>query len=87
MRLPFVVAPSPAIFQQTMDTIMSGLIEVGGILDDVIVTGSNDAEHFRNLEGTLKHLDRDSKGVKLNKSKCVYMKTSVEYFAFRYGPT
>jgi len=33
---------------------MSGLDGVGGILDDLIVTGSNDAEHLRNLEGTLK---------------------------------
>ena len=44
--LLFGVAASPAIFQQTMDSIMSGLNGVGGILDDLIVTGSNDKEHF-----------------------------------------
>ena len=75
-RLPFGVAASPAIFQQTMDSIMSGLNGVG----DLIVTGSNDEEHFRNLESTLKRLH--SMGVKLKKSKCVFMKPSVEYFAF-----
>ena len=79
-RLPFGVAASPAIFQQTMDSIMSSLNGVGGILDDLIVTGSNDEEHFRNLESTLKHLH--SMGVKLKQSKCVFMKPSVEYFAF-----
>ena len=56
-RLPFGVAASPAIFQQTMDSIMSGLNGVGGILDDLIVTGPNDKEHLRNLECTLKRLD------------------------------
>ena len=79
-RLPFGVAASPAIFQQTMDSIMSGLNGVGGILDVLIVMGSNDEEHFRNLESTLKRLH--SMGVKLKQSKCVFMKPSVEYFAF-----
>ena len=59
---------------------MSGLNGVGGILDDLIVTGSNDEEHFRNLESTLKRLH--SMGVKLKQSKCVFVKPSVEYFAF-----
>ena len=80
MRLPFGVAASPAIFQQTMDSVLSGLNGVGGILDDLIVTGPNDKEHLRNLENTLKRLD--SMGVKLKKSKCMFMKPSVEYFAF-----
>ena len=79
-RLPFGVAASPAIFQQTMDSVLSGLNGVGGILDDLIVTGPNVKEHLRNLENTLKRLD--SMGVKLKKSKCVFMKPSVEYFAF-----
>ena len=73
-RLPYGVTSSAAIFQQTMDTIMSRLNGVGGILDDLIVTGSDDAEHLRNLEGTLKRLD--SMGVKLKRSKCVFMKPS-----------
>ena len=79
-RLPFGVAASPAIFQQTMDSILSGLNGVGGILDDLIVTGPDDKEHLRNLENTLKCLH--SMGVKLKKPKCMFMKPSVEYFAF-----
>lgn len=63
-----------------MNSIMSGLNGVGGILDDLIVTGSNDVEHLRNLESTLELMD--SMGVKLKESKCVFMKPSVEYFAF-----
>ena len=70
MHLPFRVAASPAIFQQTMDSILSGLNGVGGILDDLILTGPNDKEHLRNLENTLKRLD--SMGVKVERSKWVY---------------
>ncbi|PFX15182.1 Retrovirus-related Pol polyprotein [Stylophora pistillata] len=79
-RLPFGVAASPAIFQQTMDSTLSGINGVGSILYDLIVTGPNDNENLRNLENTVKRLD--SMGVKLKKSKCVFMKPSVEYFAF-----
>ena len=64
-RLPFGVAASPAIFQQTMDSVLRGLNGVGGILDDLIVTGPNGKEHLRNLENTLKRLD--SMGVTLKK--------------------
>ena len=77
-RLPFGVAASPAISEQTMDSILSGLNGVGDILDDLMVTGPNDKEHLHNLENTLKQLD--SMGVKLK--NCVFMKPSVEYFAF-----
>lgn len=76
-RLPFGVAASPAIFQQTMDVVLHGLQGVGGIMDDLIITGKTDEEH---LESTLNRLQ--SMGIKLKKSKCVFMKPSVDYFAF-----
>ncbi|KAL9961633.1 hypothetical protein ACROYT_G030616 [Oculina patagonica] len=53
---------------------------VGGILDDLIITGSNDEMYFRNLEGALERMS--SIGIKLKSEKCVFMKPSVEYFAF-----
>ncbi|XP_046856097.1 uncharacterized protein K02A2.6-like [Xenia sp. Carnegie-2017] len=53
---------------------------VGGILDDLIITGKNDEEHLRNLERALKRLQ--NMGIKLTKSKCVFWQPSVEYFAF-----
>ena len=52
-RLPFGLASSPAIFQKIMYSVMNGLQGVGGILDDLIITGSNDETHFRSLEGAL----------------------------------
>ena len=79
-RLPFGVASSPAIFQKIMDSVMNGLQGVGGILDDLIITGSNDETHFCNLEGALERMS--GMGIKLKREKCVFMKPSVEYFAF-----
>lgn len=46
MHLPFGVASSPAIFQKIMDSVMSGVQGMGGILDDLIITGSNDEKHL-----------------------------------------
>lgn len=74
------VAFSPAIFQKIMDSVMNGLQGVGGILDDLIITGSNDEMYLRNLEGALERMSRI--GIKLKSEKCVFMKSSVEYFAF-----
>ena len=55
-RLPYGISAAPAIFQATMDKILAG-IKVGCFLDDIIVTGSNDAEHLYNLEALFKRLD------------------------------
>ena len=79
-RLPFGVASSPAIFQKIMDSVINGFQGIGGILDDLIITGSNDETHFGNLEGALERMS--SMGIKLKREKCVFMKPSVEYFAF-----
>ena len=79
-RLPFGVASSPAIFQKIMDSVMSGLQGVGGILDDLIITGSNDERHLSNLESAFERIS--VMGIKLKKEKCVFMKPTVEYFAF-----
>ena len=79
-RLPFGVSLSPAIFQKIMDSLTQGLTGVSGILDDLIVTGANDEEDLRNLEGTMNHLS--SMGVNLRKEKCSIMKPLVDCFAF-----
>ncbi|XP_021371365.1 uncharacterized protein K02A2.6-like [Mizuhopecten yessoensis] len=56
-RLPFGVASAPAIFQRTIETVLQGLNGVGAILDDVLITGKDDADHQRNLDATLQRLD------------------------------
>jgi len=79
-HLPFGVASSPALFQKIMGSVMNGL--EGGILNDFIVTGSNDETRFWNLEGTLEQMN--SMGIKLTREKFVFIKPSVEYFAFGF---
>ncbi|PFX25280.1 Uncharacterized protein K02A2.6 [Stylophora pistillata] len=67
-------------YQQVLLDEESRQYGVGGILDDLIITGSNDEAHFCNLASTLERMS--SMGIKLKKEKCVFMKPSVEYFAF-----
>ena len=81
LRLPYGVASAPALFQETMDKILNGLDHVGCILDDIIITGVDDDEHLHNLEAVLQRLN--DMNVKLNVSKCYFMKDEVEYFVFR----
>ena len=68
-RLPLGVASSPVIFQKIMDSVISGLKGVGGILDDLINTGSNDERHLSNLESALERMS--GMGIKLKKAKCL----------------
>ena len=59
---------------------LNGLSQTGGILDDLIATGEDDAQHVSNLHKTLKKLERC--GVKLKKSKCTIIQSQIEYFVF-----
>ncbi len=56
-RLPFGVASAPAIFQRTMDTLLQGLPHVVAYIDDMLVTGEDEATHLHNLGEVLKRLD------------------------------
>lgn len=55
-RLPFGIASAPAIFQQAIERIIQGLPGVVCYLDDILVTGNNDQEHFENLSRVLERL-------------------------------
>ena len=76
-RLPFGIASAPAIFQRAMDEILSRIPGVICYIDDILITGSNDAEHFERLEEVLKRLQQH--GLRLKKDKCCFMQPSVDY--------
>ena len=76
-RLPFGIASAPAIFQRAMDEILSGIPGVICYIDDILITGSSDAEHFERLEEVLKRLQQHE--LRLKKDKCRFMQPSVEY--------
>ena len=76
-RMCFGVASAAAIWQRTIEQVLQGLPGVQCILDDMIVTGSTDAEHLQNLENVVKRLDEN--GLKANLEKCEFFKKRVEY--------
>ena len=77
-RLPFGVASAPVIFQKAMDEILQGLPNVICYLDDILVTGASDQEHLKNVKVVLVRLKEH--GIRLKRSKCSFMQTSVTYF-------
>ena len=50
-------------------------------LDDIIVSGTSDAEHLSSLAGVLERLQ--SLGFRLQQDKCVFLEDSVEYLGHR----
>lgn len=76
-RLPFGITPAPAIFQKVMDSMLKGLPGVTCYLDDILVTGTTNEEHLRNLEAVLKILLE--RGVRVRREKCEFFQPSLEY--------
>ena len=48
-RLPFGIASAPAVFQRLMDSILQGIPGVTCYIDDILVTGTSQEDHLRNL--------------------------------------
>ena len=76
-RLPYGVASAPAIFQQTVDQILPKLAGVVCFIDDILVTGCNEAEHLSNLEAVFQKIQEY--GLRLKLRKCKFFQESVEY--------
>ena len=80
-RLPFGISSAPAMFQKVMDTILQGAPQTLCFIDDILITGSSEEEHLKNLGEVLRRLQ--AHGVQLKKEKCAFMKESVEYLGHR----
>ena len=76
-RLPSGVASAPALFQWAMDSILQGIAGVICYINDILVTGKDDAQHLQALEQVLSRLQKA--GLTIQKNKCVFMARSVEY--------
>jgi len=70
------IAAAPTVFQQTMDTVLQGLLGIVFYLDN-IVTGKDKAEHLLNLEKVLSRIQEY--GFRVCKEKCFFIQDSVEY--------
>ena len=80
-RLPYGVSSAPGIFQRTMDNLLQGLPQVVVRVDDILVTGNDDASHLQNLGAVLDRLA--AAGLRLKRDKCVFMAPEVVYLGYR----
>lgn len=76
-RLPFGVVSAPALFQREMDNLLGDLPQVAVYFDDILVTGANDEDHWKNVCQVLGRLQEA--GLRLKLAKCEFMKERVEY--------
>lgn len=79
-RLPYGIASSPALWQETMDKIFTGLPGVFCFVDDIVVGGENKEQHDDRLKNVLKRMKEN--GIKINKDKCLFNVSSVKYLGF-----
>lgn len=82
-RLPFGVSCAVSLFQRTMENVLKGIDGVSVYLDDILVTGRDDAEHLSNLRAVLQRLQ--DHGLRLQKTKCKFMLAEVEYLGYKIG--
>ena len=76
-RLPFGISSAPALFQRTMEQILQGIPGVVAFMDDIELTGATVEEHLDRLDQVLQRLEEH--GLRLQKSKCEFLKDRVEY--------
>jgi len=76
-RLAYGVKTAPAIFQATMDHILSGVNNVICYLDDILIIGESKEEHIKTLNIVIERLRQHN--IRLNKSKCEFMQSKVRY--------
>ena len=80
-RLPFGINAAPDIFQRTMENLLSQIPMTTVYLDDILIAGKTVEEHDKHLKMVLDKLQQH--GMKLKKSKCMLMKTSIEYLGHK----
>jgi len=76
-RLVFGITSVPAIWQHTIDQVLEGTSGTSSILDDMIITGKDDAEHLANLQEVLRRLQLH--GLRANKAKCEFFIEKILY--------
>ena len=76
-RLPFGINAAVGLFQREMEKLLVGLPNVFAFLDDVLISGQDDAELLKMVEEVLRRF-REA-GVKVREDKCEFFVPSVEY--------
>ena len=76
-RSPLGIASTPAFWQRFIDQVTAGLEMTCTIMDDVLVSGRTDKEHYRNLDALFQRFQKYGLRVKL--PKCFYCQESAVY--------
>lgn len=76
-RLVFGLSSAPAIFQRAMECLLAGLEGTVFFLDDILVTGENQAVHKERLLAVLQRLE--DAGLSLQHNKCEFFKNEISY--------
>lgn len=76
----FGLKPAPAIFQRTLEQMLSGIPGVLVYQDDILVCGHKRSEHDAQLNTVLMRLHEW--GFRLRLEKCKFHFTSVRYLGF-----
>ncbi|XP_060805196.1 uncharacterized protein K02A2.6-like [Amyelois transitella] len=79
-RLVYGLANAPAIFQKSMESLLSGIKGVSVWLDDICITGSDSDIHLKRLHEVLSRLN--DAGLRLQKEKCEFFRESVQYLGY-----
>lgn len=79
-RLVYGLANAPAIFQRTMETLLSGIEGVSCWLDDVCCTGPTAEIHRARLTEVLRRFQ--DAGLRLQRDKCSFFQPSVTYLGY-----
>ena len=80
-RLPFGVTSSPALWQRTIDSILTNFPGVCCFVDDILVAAKTESEHLNRLIAVFKRLhDND---VHIKPEKCVFLTKEISYLGFK----
>lgn len=81
-RLPFGLKNGPSIFQRALDDILRNHIgkRCYIYIDDIIIFGEGEEQHFENLEQVFKTLENANMKVQLE--KCKFLQSEVEFLGF-----
>lgn len=77
-RVPMGISLGPECFQIKMKELLEGMDGCEVIMDDIIVYGRDAETHDIRLQAVLNRIE--SSGMKLNKEKCSFQKSSVKFF-------
>lgn len=83
LRLPFGICSAPEVFQRKNYEIFGDLEGVGLYFDDLIITGSNELEHDRNLQLVLERALKYN--VRFNSSKIQFKSKAVKFMGQIYS--